>query len=268
MAITDEGSTVRRVTRLDKAYDSLHALFGRAVVVAHLMEDLITSPRAAGVEAAADVMNTHRIDVVGAIDADDARTVVGYFSRAGFASFDDVEVIAASASLKDALAMLRERPRLFVRDEGGVVVGIVTRADLQKPPFRLYCFGLITLLEMHLLQVIRAHYVDDTAALAALNKPRAAKVIEMFERRSKRGLDIGLSDCLEFADKRDIVACTPVLREQLGFKSKTALEKQFDAWQEIRDDLAHGQLLDGGRDWTDVIARMLEVESLLLSATR
>ena len=47
----------------------------------------------------------------------------------------------------------------------------------------------------------------------------------------------------------------------------TALEKQFDAWQEIRDDLAHGQLLDGGRDWTDVIARMLEIETLLMSAT-
>ncbi len=256
------------MTRLDKAYDSLHALFGRAVVVAHLMEDLITSPREAGLEAAAERMSAARIDVVGATDG--SGRVVGYFSRQGLTDFLDGDVMTATSSLKDALVKLRSQERVFVKDgANGNVVGIVTRADLQKPPFRLYCFGLVTLLEMHLLQMIRAHYAnDDDAAVAMLSDERARECRDLFERRKKRGLDIGLVDCLQLADKRDIVARTPALLAELRFESVRALRRTLDDVRDIRDDLAHGQLLDGGRDWTDVIACMLAVEALLTSSLR
>lgn len=85
----------------------------------------------------------------------------------------------------------------------------------------------------------------------------------MFAKRKANGLDIGLADCLELADKREIIAKTKLLWESLGFSSVRALERSFKDVQQIRDDLAHGQLLDGGREWTDVIARMLEIEALL-----
>lgn len=253
------------MTRLDKAYDSLHALFGRAVVVAHLMEDLITSPRAAGLEAAAARMSEARIDVVGASDetADGAR-VVGYFSRAGFTPFANDDVMPATSSLKDALAALRTKERVFVHDAGpDRVIGIVTRADLQKPPFRLYCFGLLTLLEMHLLQLIRAEFGnDDDAACAMLSAERAHECRGKFEDRKRKGLDIGIADCLQLGDKFTIIGKVKDMRARIGFGGNEWRRFAGEV-RDIRDDLAHGQLLDGGRDWTDVIARMLEVEALL-----
>jgi CBS domain-containing protein len=254
------------VTRLDKAYDSLHALFGRAVVVAHLMEDLITSPRAAGLEAAAARMSEARIDVVGATDeTPQGVRVVGYFSRAGFTPFADHDVMPATSSLKDALAALRAKERVFVRDaaNGGDVVGIVTRADLQKPPFRLYCFGLITLLEMHLLQLIRAEYAnDDDAACALLTAERAQECRGKFEERKRKGLDIGIADCLQLGDKFTIISKAKDMRARIGFGGNEWRRFAGDV-RDLRDDLAHGQLLDGGREWTDVIERMLEIEALL-----
>jgi hypothetical protein len=213
-------------------------------------------------------MSEARIDVVGA--RNEAGTVIGYFSRAGFAPFAQGDVMGATSSLKDTLAALRTKERVFVADGSHEnIVGIVTRADLQKPPFRLYCFGLVTLLEMHLLQLIRAHYAnDDDAAIATLSDERARECRDLFERRKRRGLDIGLADCLQLADKRDIVARTPALLAALRFDSVRALRRTLDDVRDIRDDLAHGQLLDGGRDWTDVIARMLEIEALLTSSLR
>ena len=42
------------------------------------------------------------------------------------------------------------------------VGAIVTRADLQKAPVRLFLFGMITLIEMHFLRIIRDRFEDDS----------------------------------------------------------------------------------------------------------
>lgn len=237
-------------------------MFGRAVLVEHLMEELITVPVDAGLAAACDKMTALSIDVIGATDG--GGRVVGYFARDGLHSFTGA--LTTSDSLKDALAALRESARVFVRamDAHAHVVGIVTRADLQKPPFRLYCFGLITLLEMHVLDRIRAHHRDDASWLPLLSDGRGSKCRELFADRARRGLEISLDECLQLADKRDIVVRTPALRDELGFASNGACKSFFDDVQKIRDDLAHGQQLDGGRTWSEVISRMLEIERVLV----
>jgi hypothetical protein len=71
--------------------------------------------------------------------------------------------VASEAPLRDTVIALGERPRVFVTSLGAVG-GIITRADLQKPPVRMWLFGLITLVEQALGMLIRARYPDGSWA--------------------------------------------------------------------------------------------------------
>jgi len=51
--------------------------------------------------------------------------------------------------LREVIRVLSDHEHVFVVVRRGVS-GIVTRADLRKPPVRLLLFGLVSLLEMHL----------------------------------------------------------------------------------------------------------------------
>jgi hypothetical protein len=73
----------------------------------------------------------------------------------------NAEVLVSNATpLRDLLTSLCDREGIFVL-VGSAVSGIVTRADLNKPAARIYMFGLISLLEMHLKIWIRHEYPGD-----------------------------------------------------------------------------------------------------------
>ena len=61
--------------------------------------------------------------------------------------------ISETASFADVVLGLADSPRLFVRVLGAVG-GIITMSDLQKPPVRMWLFGMITLLEMRMSRLI------------------------------------------------------------------------------------------------------------------
>ena len=67
--------------------------------------------------------------------------------------FDSDDVVAGQAPLSDAIQALAGREWLFVRVLGRVN-GIVTWSDLQKPPVRMWLFGVITLLEMAFTNIL------------------------------------------------------------------------------------------------------------------
>ena len=56
--------------------------------------------------------------------------------------------------------MLRSKDRVFVL-VGPEVKGIITLADLNKPLVRVYLFGLVSLLEMHLRFWVSTSYGQD-----------------------------------------------------------------------------------------------------------
>jgi integrase len=70
-------------------------------------------------------------------------------------------LISDATPLYDLLAILREKEHVFVRI-GSAIKGIVTRADLNKPPVRVYLFGLVSLLEMHLQFWVRRAYGEES----------------------------------------------------------------------------------------------------------
>ena len=64
--------------------------------------------------------------------------------------------------LKDDVPLLRvlhelNQSRFVFVTVLGAVGGIITAADLQKPPVRMWIFGVVTLIEMRFLDLIESH---------------------------------------------------------------------------------------------------------------
>lgn len=71
------------------------------------------------------------------------------------------EHLISDSPLANLLSIFRTRERAFVL-VGQDVRGIITRANLHKPPVRVYLFGLIFLLEMHLTYRVAISYPNDS----------------------------------------------------------------------------------------------------------
>jgi hypothetical protein len=99
------------------------------------------------------------------------------------------------------------------------VDGIVTRADLQKPPVRLILFGLITLFEMHLTYLVR-HFYPDEGYLSKLSKPRIRAAQELMSERKERNEDLDFIDCLQFGDKTNLVLSKDEIAQLLGIEPR------------------------------------------------
>jgi hypothetical protein len=196
------------------------------------------------------------VRVVGYVDRRDLSVgPCGQYQR----RFDRSEVIPASTRLTAVLPMLWERPRLLVSDRRRII-GIIARGDLQKAPLRMLAFAVVSLIEAHLLRLIRTHYVGD-AWQSHLPENRLRRAEHLFRQRQARNEEIDLLDCLQLCDKRDLLLEQPLLAK-IGLGRGEALATLKMA-EEIRNRLAHAQDLVAGLAWPDVIDVLARNELLL-----
>jgi hypothetical protein len=153
--------------------------------------------------------------------------------------FEDGDVVPDSAGFPELVMWLNDRPRLFVTVLGQVG-GIVTRTDLQKPPVRMWLFGMITIIEMGLTRMIEAAYPEDSWK-ECLSEGRLEKAETLLEERRRRSQDLGLLDCLQFSDRGQIVLRNEALRKQAGFVSRSRGEQTVKELEALRNNLAHSQ---------------------------
>lgn len=175
--------------------------------------------------------------------------------------FHPSELVAESMPLTYLLPILYDNQRVFVL-ERNKVNGIVTRGDLQKAPIRLFLFGLATLLEMHLLSLIRKNYTENSLT-KNLKDNRLKNVKNLLSKRKSRNEAIDLADCLQFCDKRDLILKKSEILKSIGIKSKKSIEhiKQFlKSAEKLRDRLAHAQDIVEGSSWKEVINLAKEIE--------
>jgi hypothetical protein len=174
-------------------------------------------------------------------------------------------LISDSTPLPGVLAFLKKRERAFVLI-GPQVRGIVTRADLSKPPVRVYMFGLLSLLEMHLAFWIRVEYGDGSWQ-TKLKKPRLDAAKKIHAERQARNEDVSLLDCLQFCDKRDLVVGNDDLRDQLNLKSRKEALSLLKRAEHLRNILAHSQQdIVQGTSWEKTIQLVECVEAVVLAS--
>jgi hypothetical protein len=135
----------------------------------------------------------------------------------------------------------------------GCVGGIVTLSDLQKPPVRMWLFGMITLVEMRMGRLVEQLCAGDSWR-AFLSEGRLQKAETLLEERRRRNQNLRLIDCLQFSDKAQIIARNEAIRRLTRFTSRRQVEEACKALESLRNNLAHSQ---------DIIANDWEIVSLL-----
>lgn len=206
------------------------------------------------------VMNRRRFKVAG-VRQDG--TICGYVREEELAEgtcgdalhpFDDGDVVPASSGFPELVMRLNDRPRLFV-NVLGQVGGILTKTDLQKPPVRMWLFGMITIIEMGLTRLIELAYPDGSWR-ECLSEGRLQKAEVLLEERKRRSQDLDLLDCLQFSDRGQIVLRNEELRNRAGFVSRSRGEQTVKELEALRNNLAHSQDIISC-DW-EIIVKLTE----------
>ena len=213
------------------------------------------------------LMMEEHYDVLG---VEQNETVVGYVVQSQLSvgkttnyihKFAPGEFIASTTPLIEALPLFKDRDWLFVL-ERTEIRSLVTKGDLQKPPVRMLLFSLISLLEMHFLQLVRVCYPGDSFQ-QHLTHHRLDKAKGHLAELRKRNLEIDLMACLQIIDKSRLLLEVADLMEHLRLGTREEAKKFFKDIQTIRDDLSHGHDLGVGLSWKDTIHATERIEKLL-----
>jgi hypothetical protein len=154
--------------------------------------------------------------------------------------FGPDDTVADTASLQEVIQSLGVNERCFVTVLGHVSA-IVTLEDLEKPPVRMFLFGMITVLEMLLVRVLDGAWPDE-GWRPLVSAGRLEKALALQAERARRGVQARLLDCLQFSDKAQLALRLPGVVERIdpGLSRKAGLRavKELEA---LRNHLAHGQ---------------------------
>ena len=199
--------------------------------------------------------------------------VVGYLEQAELGNgscidfvkpFEDACVVLDTTGFAEAILALTSTPRLFVSVLGDVG-GIVTRTDLQKPPVRMWLFGMVTLIEIRFTQMIERNWSADTWK-QFLSEGRVRKAEELHAERTRRNQQIRLLDCLQLSDKGQIIARHEALRKTTLFESRRQMDQAVKDLERLRNNLAHSQDIVNS-DWEMILALSQNLDQVLEGPT-
>jgi hypothetical protein len=266
-------SPVTGVRRRGTRFAELRSLIAAAVNARAILEPLRCCPVEAPAGEMRRALETKGFDVAG-VQEKRGGPVLGYVEAAqliGDRVSDHVlpvsagQLISDATALGDVLLALRERKWVFVV-VGASGRGIITRADLNKPPVRIYLFGLISLLEMHLRYWVQVSY-GENGWQTALKPERLEAASKLQEERRKRNDQISLLACIQFGDLRKLAVDQTTIRTTLKLASKSKANDLLEDAVELRDRLAHSQDdLVEGKTWEGLIDLTVAVENLVTTS--
>lgn len=256
-------------------FDEIRNLLNSGITAKVVFEPLFSCLSGTRAEDAAEALLTNDFDIAGVREGASA-SVVGFVQSTSLGQGvvgDYVQVIGPSHLITDAtsarelLRVMKMREFSFVL-VGSEVEGIVTRADLNKPPVRIYLFSLISLLEMHLDYWLHHLYGDETWK-EALGRKRREAAEGLLKERRVRNHEISLVECLQMCDKRDLLVANSGWRKRLGLGNKTNAERLLKRAEDLRNNVAHSQHdLAKGTSWDEVIEIVEQVERFLEASDR
>jgi hypothetical protein len=164
--------------------------------------------------------------------------------------FDTAEVIIGSTPLHEVVLALAARPRVFV-NALGQIAGVIIPDCIQKPPGRIWIFGLITLLEMRMSALLERLY-DTDEWQEYLPASRLAMARRLQEERTRNERPCSLLECLQMGDKGRILARNRRVLAALEIDSRRQFKKEFRTLEQLRNSIAHAQDLVP-YDWEAIV---------------
>ena len=175
--------------------------------------------------------------------------------------FTPADLVEDDASLQEVIGSLAVNDRCFVTVLGEAAA-IVTRQDLEKPPVRMFLFGLITVLELLLTRAVEQHWPEE-GWRAEVAPGRLAKAEALRAERERRGHVVGLLDCLQFSDKGQLALGIPEVEARFAMgQSRKASLRALKELEELRNHLAHSQAIVP-TGWERIAAFTRRVDRLL-----
>ncbi|MEO2015640.1 MAG: hypothetical protein ABGZ53_14850 [Fuerstiella sp.] len=176
--------------------------------------------------------------------------------------FAEAIVITSSTPFQDVVSRLNQ-DRFLTVTALGQPVGVIVRNDLEKAPMRMWLFGMVTLVEMRITQIIRESFGND-AWTEGISKSRLEKAVQLQNERSRRNRSVDLIDCLQLGDKGQLLARSSELRERYWNRSRNRIEKVIKELERLRNNLAHSQDIIT-ENW-NAIVRLSETLDRILEA--
>ena len=190
-------------------------------------------------------VTTEQLDHAGACG-----THIRYFARD--------QVLTGDATFAEVIHVLTRHDYCFI-SLLGQVQGVLNRDDVNKPYMRMWLFGIITLFEMGMTQMVKEHFRGSPwEHLLPGGRVEAAR--KLLDERHRLNQQCDLIDCLQLGDKGQLLISNPELFPRLGFTSKSSGKRVLKQFQSLRNNLAHSQDIST-YDWAQIArmsTRMLE----------
>jgi hypothetical protein len=170
--------------------ERLLSLFHEGFNVIDLAQPLRSLDEASSKVAARKLVNKEDIPVLGVRREG---SVAGYLlpkdlkgsgDLSGFRKFTPEQLLDDTANLDQLFIPLSSQDLLFIEVLGEVAC-IVTHDDLEKPPMRMWLFGVITLVEMNVSWAVQELYPNNRW-VNMISAARLAKAEELQEERDRR----------------------------------------------------------------------------------
>jgi hypothetical protein len=158
------------------------------------------------------------------------------------------------------------KPAFFVlyRHE---IVGVLTPADLNKLPARIYIYSLIGDVELMLSELIHHQPgISRNDILNVIGTERAKEILTSIDELQKQNVDIDIIQVLYLSDMLTIVQKIPALRERLGFSSRKKAEYGLSGINDLRNKTMHlvkPVLSRMPNDLTSLQTRLARIQSIL-----
>jgi hypothetical protein len=173
--------------------------------------------------------------------------------------FAQDQVVTGDASLTDVIHVLTRYNQCFVTLLGEIV-GVISRADVQKPLVRMWLFGIVTLAELEVTEQVRARFPSDSWQ-ERMTESRLSKARTLWEERQRRGLNCDLLDCLQLTDKVQVLFHDPNALAYFGFKTRRSAKQVLRELESLRNHLAHAQDIVT-HDWPQIVRLVRRIEEL------
>lgn len=168
-------------------------------------------------------------------------------------------MISGDTSFPGVLSALIENPIYFLGGHNHVT-GILTRADLNTAPARIYLFDRITYLEQHLRELILEKKPDWK------NTPVTTDEVDGIEDRYKdaQAANVALDKIhyAHFSTLETIITSVDSCREAAGFSTKGGANTRLHKVTELRNDVAHANLLVKNTDSNEFLTDGRTTENL------
>ncbi len=174
--------------------------------------------------------------------------------------FESQPLLSEESSLREVVLALGHSDPVFVRCLGEVTA-VLTSADLQEAPMRMWLFGLVTLSEYLMTRMLERQFPED-CWMELLSEGRLEHARALQAERLRRGQQVPLRECLQFGDQADIMLKHEPIRVQLGLESRRKGQGFFRRMEALRNCLAHTQLLPT-EDLTVLVVLAQALEDLL-----